>query len=117
MPTYGLNGSTINLEHLQVKFAASADWSTSLVLLAGEIGVESDTHKMKVGDGTTTWGELPYNADPSLPGLISGLTTRMGAAESKDEEQDGRLDALEGITTISANSFSEPAGGSEQSGS
>lgn len=30
------------------------------VLLKGELGIEIDTNKLKVGDGTTTWNQLPY---------------------------------------------------------
>lgn len=30
------------------------------VLLAGEIGIESDTTRLKVGDGISTWSVLPY---------------------------------------------------------
>jgi len=38
------------------------------VLLKGEIGFETDTRKMKVGDGTTTWASLAYvNPDYTLP--------------------------------------------------
>lgn len=32
------------------------------VLLLGEWGVETDTGKAKIGDGVTTWGDLPYSA-------------------------------------------------------
>lgn len=133
MPSYGKNGTTFNLEHLQLKFAAASAWTASTVLLAGEVGVESDTHKFKVGDGTTTWGELPYSADPALSGLITALTTRvttaegnitalegrmdtaeadidaaearLTTAESDIDAAEGRLDALENITTLSANPF------------
>lgn len=128
MPTYGINGTTLNLEHLQLKFKNASAWQESDVLLAGEVGVELDTGKAKIGDGAKTWGQLGYSADPTLAGLISGLTERVGAAETsltglagrmdtaeadidaveaKNTTQDERLDALEGITTISANSFSE----------
>ena len=30
------------------------------ILLAGEIGVESDTRRIKVGDGETPWNDLLY---------------------------------------------------------
>jgi hypothetical protein len=30
------------------------------VLLAGEIGLETDTGKLKIGDGATGWNALPY---------------------------------------------------------
>ena len=39
----------------------AAQWSSSNpVLLAGEVGYESDTGKSKVGDGVKTWNELEY---------------------------------------------------------
>ena len=30
------------------------------VLSAGEIGIETDTNKIKIGDGSTAWNNLPY---------------------------------------------------------
>jgi hypothetical protein len=35
------------------------------VLLAGEIGLEIDStrNRMKIGDGTTAWNDLPYFLD------------------------------------------------------
>lgn len=44
----------------------AANWtSVNPVLLAGELGIESDTHRMKAGDGTTAWSSLPYLQGPS----------------------------------------------------
>lgn len=41
---------------------AASEWVTkNPVLLAGEAGVEIDTKKMKIGDGTTAWNDLPYS--------------------------------------------------------
>ena len=40
--------------------SASAWTSANPVLAAGEKGVESDTLKSKIGDGTTAWNSLPY---------------------------------------------------------
>ena len=31
------------------------------VPLAGEIGIETDTGKYKIGNGSTNWNELPYS--------------------------------------------------------
>jgi hypothetical protein len=43
----------------------AANWtSVNPTLLAGEIGIESNTNKWKVGDGTTAWASLGY-----IPGL------------------------------------------------
>ena len=99
MPTYGKNGSALNLEHLQLKFALAADWSESTVLLAGEVGVEKDTHKFKVGDGETTWSELPYSADPNVQTLVDNLTSRMTTAEGSITSLTGRMDTAEGNIT------------------
>lgn len=47
-------------------YATSAQWSNANpVLMSGEMGVESDTQKYKIGDGVTNWSNLPY---------VSGVT-------------------------------------------
>lgn len=99
MPTYGKNGSTLNLEHLQLKFAAASSWVGTTVLLAGEVGVESDTHKFKVGDGSSTWTELPYSADPNVQTLVDGLTTRVSTAEGNITGLTTRMGTAEGNIT------------------
>ena len=39
----------------------AANWTAANpTLLAGEIGIESDTSKIKIGDGTTAWASLAY---------------------------------------------------------
>lgn len=45
----------------QQKIGTAAEWtSADPVLLAGEIGIESDTNKLKIGDGETAWSGLAY---------------------------------------------------------
>lgn len=50
---------------LRLKYDTAANWATkNPVLLAGEVGIESDTLLGKVGDGTKAWQQLEYlNAD------------------------------------------------------
>ena len=49
---------TISVHHKQ-KTDTHSNWTTNNpVLLAGEIGYESDTRVMKVGDGTNHWNDL-----------------------------------------------------------
>jgi hypothetical protein len=39
----------------------AAEWSASNpILLEGEVGIETDTKKLKVGDGLTVWASTPY---------------------------------------------------------
>jgi len=46
---------------IQFKRATASSWSTNNpVLFAGEIGYETNTGKLKVGDGTTVWNSLSY---------------------------------------------------------
>ena len=51
---------TINTR-IQLRNDLAATWTTTNpVLKKGEIGIEIDTRKMKVGDGTTAWKALSY---------------------------------------------------------
>jgi hypothetical protein len=64
----------------------SYEWSNANpILLLGEVGIESDTRKVKVGDGVTHWNDLDYflyvppsisNADLSNVGDGSVLVYR-----------------------------------------
>lgn len=43
------------------KFDTAENWKTkNTLLLAGEIGIESDTNKFKFGNGTDSWNDLKY---------------------------------------------------------
>ncbi|WP_242095413.1 hypothetical protein [Sphingomonas sp. CROZ-RG-20F-R02-07] len=46
----------------------AAAWAAStFVLLAREVGLETDTRRFKVGDGVTPWNSLPYAVADSPP--------------------------------------------------
>jgi hypothetical protein len=50
---------------LRLRIGTAAEWTTANpVLKHGEPGIESDTRKWKVGDGTTTWTGLGYMTAP-----------------------------------------------------
>jgi len=52
---------------IQVRRGSASLWtSTNPTLSAGEIGYETDTGLFKIGDGTTTWTSLAYNAVKAL---------------------------------------------------
>jgi hypothetical protein len=62
-----------------LKQGTLAEWAaTNPVLQRGEPGVEYDTGKMKLGDGTTRWSLLPYFVPGS--GVNSGPTGLAGLA-------------------------------------
>lgn len=46
---------------IQLRRDTAANWTSANPTLAqGEIGLEYDTGKIKVGDGSTTWNSLGY---------------------------------------------------------
>lgn len=48
-------------EQLLTRRGPASEWSSvNPVLLIGEIGLETDTRKLKVGDGVTAWSNLAY---------------------------------------------------------
>lgn len=57
---------------MQQRRDTAANWtSNDPTLAAGEIGVETDTLRYKVGDGSTAWTSLRYAAVGSN---VSGIT-------------------------------------------
>jgi hypothetical protein len=53
--------TTIVIDDIQFKRAVAARWTTvNPVLRVGEPGFETDTNKLKIGDGTSHWNDLDY---------------------------------------------------------
>lgn len=51
------------MPYIQFQFrrGTASEWtSADPVLAAGEMGIETDTRKVKIGDGTTNWANLSY---------------------------------------------------------
>ncbi len=54
----------------------ASNWtSNNPTLLAGEWGIETDTKKFKIGDGTTAWQSLDYVPIPDVNRLLTGNLT------------------------------------------
>ena len=86
------------------KYDTSANWtSNNPVLLAGEIGIESNTKKTKIGDGTTAWNSLEYafNIDTNKTVTASTATTVTGAYNSST----GVISVLKQTTGLSAGTY------------
>jgi hypothetical protein len=46
---------------IQLRRGTASEWSTANSILAsGEIGLETDTNRLKIGDGATVWASLTY---------------------------------------------------------
>lgn len=76
------------------------NWTTKNPTLSkGEFGVENDTNKFKIGDGTTAWADLDYaGADESV---IKSIINENRDACSYVDLTDGQDDAA-GLATITA---------------
>lgn len=54
--------------HIQLRRGTASRWeSANPVLAQGELGVELDTGKFKLGDGVRNWSDLPYASGPIGP--------------------------------------------------
>jgi len=50
-----------SLVQIQIRRDTSSNWVTANpVLASGEMGYETDTGKLKFGDGASSWSTLPY---------------------------------------------------------
>lgn len=55
---------------IQLRRGTAAEWTavgTTVVLLNGELGVEIDTGRFKLGNGISAWDSLPYSSGPEGP--------------------------------------------------
>ena len=68
---------------IQVRRDTASNWNTTNpVLAAGELGFETNSGKVKVGDGVKTWQELIYLADNMSDNVITDRVLRDSAGLS-----------------------------------
>jgi hypothetical protein len=59
---------------IQLRRDTAANWTSADPTLAqGELGIETDTLKIKIGDGVTEWTSLPYYETPSTAGTVESV--------------------------------------------
>lgn len=58
---------------IQVRRGTASQWtSANPTLAAGEWGYETDTNKVKIGDGSTAWTSLGYQGAGDIEGVTAG---------------------------------------------
>lgn len=63
----------------QLRRDSAANWaSANPVLALGEPGVETDTYRLKIGDGSTAWNSLTYSVTKDFGDLLNTPTTISG---------------------------------------
>jgi len=59
---------------IQIRRDTASNWtSANTVLAQGELGAETDTSKIKIGDGSTAWSSLAYLID--VGGYLTATST------------------------------------------
>jgi len=89
------------IKRLQLRRDTASNWtSANPTLLAGEMGVETDTGKFKVGNGSSAWTALAYSSGPQ------GTAGTAGAAATV---------AVGTVTTLAAGSSATVTNGGSSS--
>lgn len=96
------------IDGLQLRHDTAANWRTkNPILAAGEAGVETDTFKLKLGDGSTTWNNVPYANDVDLSAYLKS-TDAANTYATKEELNDavtgGQVDLSGYLTKTEASS-------------
>ena len=72
---------------IQIRRDTAANWtSTNPTLASGEIGFETDTNKLKIGNGSTAWTSLSYasGADVDWADITNKPTTFAPSAHTHE---------------------------------
>lgn len=86
-----IQGPSRRYRRLRHPIFPAATWTAKNPLLQrGEIGAESDTYRMKIGDGVTYWNDLPYSSDSiatwgDIQGDIADQTDLQNALDAKQD--------------------------------
>jgi hypothetical protein len=67
-----------SIARIQLRRDTAAAWTAANpVLLIGEIGIETDTLRCKVGDSASAWNALPYAFSGSSAPMVRGQASKM----------------------------------------
>lgn len=96
---------------IQIKRGTAAAWtSANTILSAGEIGFETDTKKMKIGDGLTSWTSLGYTVtDGDISAVTAGTgLSGGGTAGAVTLSIDSTVATLTGSQTLTNKTLTSP---------
>jgi hypothetical protein len=69
----------------------ASDWLASTYILeVGELGFESDTNRIKIGDGVKTWSQLSYAAESSLTSAQQRASLEIFNSQTSDTSENDR---------------------------
>ena len=88
---------------IQLRRDLANNWQgVNPILADGEMGIETDTHKFKFGDGHTAWNELPYGATDAvdIPTALSQFENDVGFITLTDVETAGFTKNVGTVTMV-----------------
>lgn len=89
---------------LQIRHDTSSNWtSVNPVLLSAEIGYETNTGFIKIGDGTTAWSSLPYWTGGATGDMILASVQTVTGAKTFNSGKLVLAGSTSGTTTLNAN--------------
>lgn len=97
---------------IQIRRDTFANWNAvagSVILAAGEIGYETDTRNLKIGDGTSVWSALKYQAP-----VYSGTNSTLAAETLAIDQTNNRVGIGTASPTHKLTLSSAPAAGTPQ---
>jgi hypothetical protein len=89
---------------IQIRRDTSANWTTAnSVLASGEFGFETNTGKIKIGDGTTAWNSMAYISDPAGATKLGFISVTQAVDLDAMEAQGDNLVTLSGVASNAVN--------------
>lgn len=96
------------MTRIQLRRGSAATWtSANPTLEAGEVGVETDTGKAKIGTGSTAWTSLPYFSTwatlTGRPAVVAAGATAAEARTAIDAEYTANKAQANGYASLDSN--------------
>jgi hypothetical protein len=80
---------------IQLRRDTAANWASSNpILRAGEIGIETDTNKIKIGTGVAAWNSITVYANITPSGLDALLANKQDVISGVSNTEIGYLDGV-----------------------
>jgi hypothetical protein len=95
---------------IQIRRGTAAQWtSTNPTLASGEQGFETDTGKMKIGNGSTAWNSLTYLGAGTVTSITAGTGLSGGTITSTGTIAiDSTVATLTGAQTLTNKTLTDP---------
>jgi hypothetical protein len=97
-------------DRIQIRRDTAANWaSANPVLAVGEQGYETDTRKMKIGNGSSTWNSLSYFADTTSvdAATLDGLDSTDFATAAQGALADSAIQSADLATVATSGSYTD----------